>query len=98
MEIVLQPLLMVIYYALEIYWWVVLATVIFGWLMAFGVINTYNQAVRMIGDVLYRLTEPALRPIRRVMPNFGAVDLSPVALWLIVVFLQMLIANLIRAL
>lgn len=98
MEIVLQPLLMVIYYALELYWWVVLAMVIFSWLLAFGVVNTYNKAVRVIGDVLFRLTEPALRPIRRILPNFGTIDLSPIALWLIVVFLQMLVANLIRAL
>lgn len=98
MEIVLQPLLMVIYYALELYWWVVLAMVIFSWLLAFGVVNTYNKAVRVIGDVLFRLTEPALKPIRRILPNFGAVDLSPIALWLIVVFLQMLVANLINAL
>jgi YggT family protein len=95
MDIILVPLLTVVYYALDIYWWIVLATVIFSWLMAFGLVNTYNNVVRTIGDVLHRLTEPALRPIRRVLPDFGPVDLSPIALWLIIMFLQMVVARLI---
>jgi YggT family protein len=92
--IILVPLLTVVSIALEIYWYVVLATVIFSWLMAFGVVNTYNHVVRTIGDVLARLTEPALRPLRRILPDFGAVDLSPIALWLIILFLQMVVGNL----
>lgn len=94
MDIILVPLLTVIYYALEIYWWIVLAMVIYGWLLAFGIINTYNQAVRTIGDVLNRLTEPVLRPIRRIMPDVGPVDLSPIALWLLIMFLQMVVRRL----
>ncbi|HSV30273.1 MAG TPA: YggT family protein [Candidatus Omnitrophota bacterium] len=97
MDIILVPLLMVIYYALEIYWWVVLAMVIFSWLLAFGVVNTYNNAVRTIGDVLHRLTEPVLRPIRRIMPDVGPVDLSPIALWLLIMFLQMVVRRLMIA-
>ena len=97
MDVILVPLFTVILIALKIYWYVVLATVIFSWLLAFGVINTYNQAVRTIGDVLARLTEPALRPIRRVMPDFGPVDLSPIALWLLILFVQMVMENLLRA-
>jgi YggT family protein len=97
MSIILEPLLTVIYFALELYWYVVLATVIFSWLLAFGVINTYNHAVRTIGDVLARLTEPVLRPIRRWIPDFGAIDLSPIALWLIILFLQMVVKNLMMA-
>jgi YggT family protein len=58
-----------------------------SWLIAFGVINTYNRTVARILDVLYRLTEPALRPIRQFLPNFGGLDISPVilllAIWLI---------------
>lgn len=50
-------------------------------------LNTYNSTVRTIIDVIYRLTEPALRPIRRVLPDFGNVDLSPIALWLILFFI-----------
>lgn len=97
MDIILEPLLTVIYFALEFYWYVVLATVIFSWLMAFGVINTYNHAVRTIGDVLARLTEPALRPLRRWLPDIGPVDLSPIALWLIILFLQMVVRKLLQA-
>jgi len=97
MDIILEPLLTVIYFALEFYWYVVLATVIFSWLIAFGVINTYNHAVRTIGDVLARLTEPALRPLRRWLPDIGAVDLSPLALWLIILFLQMVVKKLLLA-
>ncbi len=98
MNIILVPLLTVFGLALELYWYVVVATIIFSWLLAFGVINTYHHAVRTIGDVLSRLTEPVLRPIRGVMPDFGTVDLSPVALWLIIIFLQMVNARLLAAL
>lgn len=96
MGVILVPLLTVILIALKIYWYVVLATVVFSWLLAFGVVNTYNHAVRTIGDVLARLTEPALRPLRRILPDFGAVDLSPIALWLIILFIQMVVENLLR--
>ncbi|CAA7621757.1 conserved hypothetical protein [Candidatus Terasakiella magnetica] len=95
MNIILVPLLKVIYYALDIYWFVVLASVIASWLVAFGVINTYNATVRTIIDVIYRLTEPALRPIRRIMPDLGSIDLSPIALWLIISFAKEVVSNLI---
>ena len=51
---------------------------IFSWLVAFNVVNTRNHVVAMIGDFLYRITEPALRPIRNVLPNLGGIDISPV--------------------
>ncbi len=98
MEIVLIPLLIVISYALDLYWWVVIATIIYSWLSSFGVINTYNHTVRTIGDILARLTEPVLRPIRQALPDFGAVDLSPIVLWLGITFLQMVDGRLIAAL
>lgn len=72
---------------------IVIAQVVVSWLVAFGVINTRNQAVYMIMDVLHRLTEPMLRPIRQILPNFGPLDLSPVVLLLIVFFLQTFIAR-----
>lgn len=96
MSVILVPLFTVLLIALKIYWYVVLGTVVFSWLQAFGVINTYNHTVRTIGDVLARLTEPALRPIRRILPDFGPVDLSPIALWLIILFVQMVVENLLR--
>ncbi|CUW37592.1 putative factor involved in shape determination and osmotic tolerance [Magnetospirillum sp. XM-1] len=87
MHVILNTLIEVILIALNLYWYVILASVIVSWLVAFGVINTYNSAVRTILDVIYRLTEPALRPLRRVLPDFGNVDLSPIALWLILYFI-----------
>ena len=85
---VAMMLIEVVLMALNLYWYIILASVILSWLVAFGVINTYNSTVRTIIDVIYRLTEPALRPIRRVLPDFGSVDLSPIALWLIIYFLM----------
>jgi len=66
----------------------VIIYVVVSWLVAFDVINTRNNFVRTVGDTLYRLTEPALRPIRRVMPNLGGVDLSPMVLILLLWFVR----------
>jgi YggT family protein len=56
------------------------------------VVNTRNPVVHMIGDFLYRITEPALRPIRNLMPNLGGIDISPVILFLIIIFIRYVIA------
>ena len=76
---------------IRIYIWLLIAQAILSWLLAFGVINRYNRAVSVIGDFLYRVTEPALRPIRSILPNFGGIDISPVILILILYFLSDLI-------
>ena len=73
---------------LEIYIWLLIAQAVLSWLLAFGVINRYNRGVSVIGDFLYRVTEPALRPIRSILPNFGGVDISPVVLILIIIFVR----------
>jgi YggT family protein len=77
--------------ALDIYWWLIIASAVFSWLFAFNVINSRNQVVAMIGDFLYRVTEPALRPIRRVLPDLGGIDISPIILLLILFFVRQLI-------
>lgn len=77
--------------AITIYIWILIASAILSWLVAFNVINTRNRFVYVVGDFLYRLTDPALRPIRRVLPNLGGIDLSPVVLLLILFFLRDLI-------
>ncbi|RST88319.1 YggT family protein [Aquibium carbonis] len=77
--------------ALDIYWWLIIASAIFSWLFAFNVINSRNQFVATIGDFLYRVTEPALRPIRRIMPDLGGIDISPIILLLILFFVRQLI-------
>jgi len=87
----MQALFIVILYALNIYIWIVIAMAIFSWLVAFNVVNTRNHAVAMIGDFLYRITDPALRPIRNVLPNLGGIDISPVILFLIIIFIEKVI-------
>ncbi|MEM7022999.1 MAG: YggT family protein [Pseudomonadota bacterium] len=76
---------------LELYIWVVIANVVLSWLIAFNVINTSNRFVYQIGDFLNRATEPALRPIRSIMPNLGGIDVSPVVLILLLVFVRRLL-------
>ena len=78
---------------LSFYWWIIIASAIFSWLYAFNVINSSNQVVNMIGKFLYDMTEPALRPIRRFMPNLGSVDISPIVLLFGIMFLKILIAT-----
>ena len=74
--------------ALSIYSWILIASAIFSWLYAFNVINSSNRFVASVGDFLYRVTEPALRPIRRLLPDLGGIDVSPIILLLILFFLQ----------
>jgi YggT family protein len=76
---------------INIYTWVVIASAIMSWLVAFSVINVRNQFIRVVVDLLYRLTEPLLRPIRRILPNLGGVDISPVILLLGLFFLRSLL-------
>ena len=61
---------------------------ILSWLVAFNVVNTNNRVVLTIGDMLYRITEPALRPIRNILPNLGGIDISPVILILLLLFIR----------
>ena len=96
LNVVLQPLLRVLYYALDIYVWLVIAMAILSWLVAFDVINRRSQVVNSIGRFLWRSTDPPLRPIRRILPNLGGIDVSPIILLLILFFLQQMIVELIR--
>jgi len=96
--IIIDPLIRITMIAVDLYIWLVIIGAILSWLVAFNVVNTSNRAVYMIGDFLYRITEPALRPIRRVLPSMGGIDLSPVALILALIFLQMVLGNIHRAL
>ncbi len=76
--------------ALNLYTWILIASAIFSWLYAFNVINSRNQFVDAIGRFLYNVTEPVLAPIRRVMPNLGGIDISPIIVLLIIFFLRSL--------
>ena len=87
----MYSLLSLISTIIQIYIWLLIASAILSWLVAFNVINTSNRVIYMIGDFLYRVTEPVLRPIRSVLPNLGGLDISPVVLILLLYFLQNLL-------
>ncbi len=76
---------------IDLYIIVVIGQVILSWLVNFNVVNTHNRFIYMVGDFLYRATEPTLKPIRRVMPSLGGLDISPVILILGLVFLRQLL-------
>jgi len=89
--------LLFIDYVLDLYIWVIIITAILSWLVAFNVINMRNDFVRSIWLGLNAVTEPLLRPIRRVLPDLGGIDISPVILILIIVFIRsVVIGNLIE--
>lgn len=73
---------------LNVAWWIIIVQAILSWLIAFNVINTTNDIVRSIWIALDKLTEPLYRPIRRIMPDLGALDLSPMVVLLIIIILQ----------
>ncbi|OEJ64041.1 YggT family protein [Magnetovibrio blakemorei] len=98
MDVVLIPFIQVVNIVLDLYVWVVVAGVVLSWLTAFNVVNTSNKAVYMISDFIYRITEPVLRPIRNILPDFGTVDLSPIALILIIMFTQSFLNQLVMRL
>ena len=87
----MNPFLWLILTVIKIYFWIILATVILSWLVAFNIVNRSNPFVRQIGIALERLTEPLLRPIRRFLPDLGGIDLSPIVLLIGMQFLGMLV-------
>ncbi len=89
---ILVPILEVLQVALQLYWWAVIIWIVMTWLVQFNVINTRNELVRMIGSTLNQLIDPVLRPIRRRLPMFGALDLSPIVLFLIILLIQRFLA------
>jgi YggT family protein len=78
--------------ALVLYIWVLIAAVVFSWLVTLKVADTRNQAIAMIGEFLIRITEPGLRPIRDAVPKLRGIDISPVILFLIIMFVRYVIA------
>lgn len=77
-----------------LYIWAVILSALFSMLVSFGVLDTRNRVVWTIGDFLFRFTEPALRPIRNFLPNFGSIDISPVILILLLQAGRMLLGSL----
>lgn len=93
----MQSFLLLITQVIQIYIWVIIISAILSWLIAFNVINTSNRFVYQVVDMLHRLTEPALAPIRRFLPHLGGIDISPVILILLLIFAQNLIWELFGA-
>ncbi len=87
----MNPFLWLVDTVITLYIWILIASAVLSWLVAFNVVNTRNPIVHSIGDFLYRVTEPALRPIRNIMPNLGGIDVSPVILIIGLLFLKQLI-------
>jgi YggT family protein len=81
-------LIQTIVLALDIFWWLIILSAIFSWLYAFNVVNPRNQVVGTIGNMLFRLTEPVLGPIRRLLPDLGGIDISPIVVLLIIFFIR----------
>ena len=87
----MQSLIQLVDTVIQLYIWALVISVVLSWLVAFNVVNTSNRFVYMVGDFLYRITEPALGRIRRVLPNLGGIDISPLVLILGLVFLRNLL-------
>ena len=87
----MRALLDVILFALELYSWAIIISAVVSWLVAFNVVNMRNEVVRSIAMGLYQITEPALRPIRRLLPNLGTMDISPIILLLLIMLIERII-------
>jgi YggT family protein len=87
----MRALLDVILILLQLYTWLLIASAVLSWLIAFNVVNVRNQLVSSVGEFLYRITEPLQRPIRSFVPNFGGLDISPVLLILLIILIERII-------
>ncbi len=87
----MRALLNVILLALQLYTYLIIASAILSWLVAFNVVNARNDVVRSIWGFLDAVTEPALRPIRNILPNLGGIDVSPIILLLVIFFIERVI-------
>jgi YggT family protein len=86
-----NPFLWLILTLIDIYIYILIAAAVMSWLIAFNVVNSHNPTVRMVWDFFYRVTEPALRPIRARLPDLGGIDISPVILIIGLWFLRRLV-------
>jgi len=94
MDIILIPLIHVLIMALNVYWWAIMIYVLIGWLEQFNIINRYNNFVYGLHTFLFRVVEPALSLIRRLLPYLGGIDISPLVLILLIYFIQGMLVQL----
>ena len=83
-----NPIVFLLFMLLDLYWWVVIAAVVASWLVAFNVINTHNPFASSVLRVLYALTEPVFRPLRKILPAIGGLDLSPLIVLLAITWIR----------
>ena len=76
---------------IEIFIWFLIAQAILSWLVAFNIVNTTSNFVNLIGNFLYKVTEPLIRPIRSILPDFGGIDISPIILIILLIFFRNLL-------
>jgi YggT family protein len=87
----MEPVIWLIHTIITLYIWILIGQVVLSWLVTFKVVNTQNPIVNQIGTVLYRLTEPVLGPIRRLLPNLGGLDISPIIAVIALIFIEKVI-------
>ncbi len=88
----------ILYILLNVIWWIIVVQAVMSWLIAFNVINTHNDFVRSVWQALDKMTEPRYRPIRKVMPDFGALDLSPMVVLLVLyILMNVILPNMLSA-
>ena len=84
----MDPILLLLYRVIDIYFYILIINIILSWLIAFNVVNTQNRLVVTILYATNRLTDPLLNPVRRILPNLGGIDISPIILVLCLLFIQ----------
>lgn len=94
MTVVLIPLLQIINVVISLFIWALIGSAVLSWLVTFGIVNTRNRFVDGIGTFLWKITEPPLRPLRRIIPDLGGIDLAPMAMILILWFVQGVLSQL----
>ena len=94
MHVILGPIFGLIDMVLDLFIWILIIAVVMSWLISFKVVNTTNRFVYLIADFTHRITEPALRPIRRFLPNLGGLDISPIVLLMVIWFLRDVLSRL----
>ena len=94
MDVIIGPLFWLITTVIDLYIWVIIIGAVLSWLVAFNVVNTRNRFVWAVGDFIHRISEPALRPIRSILPNLGGIAISPLVLILLLVFAKQVLSRL----
>jgi YggT family protein len=89
----MRPIIYVLVRIITLYMYLLIAAAIMSWLVAFNVVNTRNQFVGAIAEFLYRITEPVLAPIRRLLPNLGGLDISPIIVFFLLMLIQMYLTD-----